>query len=148
MDDRKFIEKFLVKNYVLKTNENGVIAIDNFTGRETYLREFEALIIKQLGNYITDEGIPSILIIESWIKRTIKILIGEFEDFLRGCKVRLGEYKSSNPWKAYNKDGDVSLTLLLNLFCLDFSNEFITQYFGEWFSDRVAEETERIMGIY
>ena len=142
MTDREFIYSYLDKNFEPIIDGYGLIFRD-LRFLETYnVDNFKVNYQKIIGDWNTDEKLTTYDIVVEWYKEKEENLIRDLLDYLNNSTFELG----IDDWVVKNSDGDIiTLKHVIAEFDGKYSKEFITHFYGEWYSEKVCEASEKIM---
>jgi hypothetical protein len=144
MTDKTFIHNYLDRYYDVKLDRSGYIFISKETGRAMDNTEFTYMIRKVLTNYRTDEGQRVINVCQEWFDSKKGNATNPIDEYLSDVSIRLTKCE----WIITKPSGKIiNIKSLWEHFDGQFSQQFLTHYFGEWSSLKVCEESERLMNL-
>lgn len=142
MTDKEFIYNYLDKTYEPIVDGYGLMFRDKISN-ETHRPEMFGMIFKKIiGNWDSDEGYTSFEMCVNWHTEKEINLVKDLLEHLDCCTFELG----TSDWLVKNSDGHIiKLENLITKFDGKYSKEFITHFYGEWYSKKVCEYSEKIM---
>ena len=142
MIDREFIYDYLEKNYSVFIDGYGLLFKDITINQTFNIDNFKINFYKIIGNWATDEGVMSFEILKQWCDDKKEILVKDLNDYLNDCIFELG----IRDWSVTKPDGTkITAKFLIEKFEEKYSKEFITHFYGEWYSEKVCDASEKIM---
>jgi len=142
MTDKEFIYDYLENNYTVIIDGFGLLFKDKILNKSFYTDDFELNLFKIIGSWETDEGNTSFELVQEWYKDKKNELVKDLNDYLNDCIFELG----IRDWSVTKPDGtEIKAKFLIEKFEEKYSKEFITHFYGEWYSEKVCEASEKIM---
>lgn len=143
MTDKEFIVNFLNKNFEVKGDRSGFLFYDKklktaAMDQSTFINIFKTI----FPEYITDENETPLIICKEWFGEEAHKFAKEIDIYLSDVTIELGR----RDWIIKKPDGTVvTLSGLQERFEGVYTPQFITNYYGEWYSSEVAIISERMM---
>jgi len=142
MTDKEFIYDYLNKNYEPVIDGYGLIFRDKILNETFKGNNFKINFHKIIGNWETDDGVTSFELVQEWCEDKKNTLVKDLNDYLNDCIFELG----IRDWSVTKPDGtEIKAKFLINKFEEKYSKEFITHFYGEWYSEKVCDASEKIM---
>lgn len=142
MTDKEFIYDYLNKTYEPMVDGYGLIFKDKILNQSFNDDNFKVNFHKIIGNWVTDEGTTSFELVKEWCKDRKNDLVKDLNDYLNDCIFELGE----RDWSVTKPNGiKITAKFLIEKFKEKYSKEFITHFYGEWYSEKVCDASEKIM---
>lgn len=145
MTDKEFVYNYLEKTYEPIIDGYGLMFRDKILQKTCNVDEFKINFYKVIGNWDTDDGTTSYEMCSKWYKQKEESLIKDLLNYLKNCTFELG----TADWIVKNSDGyEIKLENLIAEFDGKYSKEFVTHFYSNWYSEKVCEESEKIMNTW
>jgi hypothetical protein len=144
MTDKIIIYKFL-KSFDVKVNEHDFVIVDKIYKREYQTSEFSKLFLTVFDTYKTNDNRLPFEICQEWFDKQKRKHTKKIDDFLKNCQVKLGPRN----WIIETKDGmTVTEEDIRKMFNDKIDSDFFEKYYTRWVSEKVLDESEKIMGVF
>lgn len=144
MTDKILIHKFL-KDFKIKLDEDGFTVVDKKYNKEYSGSEFSRIFLTIFDTYKTDDNRLPFEICQEWYDKQKKKYTKQIDEFLKDCQVKLG----MREWFVISKD-EKTLTEddIKKMFKHTIDVKFIEKYYERWLSEKILDESEKIMRVF